>query len=349
MKNRQYSLDFIKIVATVFIVFHHYQQFISGVFDNGTNYYGGIFNFGYMVELFFVLSGYFMYPYMEKIKQGLTFKKFFTTRYLRLIPLVAIAAFAYQFLCLVHIKLVGGAAWFMYSRDLWSTIVAALGFQEGWIFTNNTYVNYPIWYVSVLLVCYILFYLGTYLSNKLHVSSRYFYLALLFFGIAISAYGWDLPFMNIYNARGYYSFFTGVLLSTYYFEKSSTKRESLTCFTIITVIIGLIAFKNNFIANGIEFTCTFILYPAIIVLFKNPIINKFFSSQIYQTIANIAFNAYVWQMPLLVALLIFVNTVPVGISFLTRESMWCFAVVNFLIGAISHFLLEKNIKKLIKA
>ena len=103
MKNRQYSLDFIKIVATIFIVFHHYQQFISGVFENGINYYGGIFNFGYMVELFFVLSGYFMYPYMKKIKQELSFKKFFTTRYLRLIPLLAIAAFSYQFLiCLAN-------------------------------------------------------------------------------------------------------------------------------------------------------------------------------------------------------------------------------------------------------
>ena len=106
MKNRQYSLDFIKIIATIFIIFHHYQQFICGVLDSGVNYYGGIFNFGYMVELFFILSGYFMYPYIEKIKHGLSFKKFFGARYIRLIPLVAIAAFGYQFLSLVHIKLV---------------------------------------------------------------------------------------------------------------------------------------------------------------------------------------------------------------------------------------------------
>ena len=133
MEKRQYSLDFIKVIATVFILFHHYQQFISGPFESGINFYGGIFNFGIMVEFFFILSGYFMYPYIEKIRQGISFKAFFLSRYMRLIPLVAIAAFAYQFLVLVHIKTVG-TAWFMAARGLWETIVAALGFQEGWVF-----------------------------------------------------------------------------------------------------------------------------------------------------------------------------------------------------------------------
>ena len=172
MKNRQYSLDFIKILATIFILFHHYQQYISGVFSNGINYYGGTYNFGYMVELFFILSGFFMYPYIKKIKNGLSLKDFFAIRYLRLIPLVAILAFIYQFFTLVHIKLVG-TAWFMQYPNLWSTLVASLGFQEGWVFTENIYVNYPVWYVSVVLVCYIVFYLATNLSMRLNISARY--------------------------------------------------------------------------------------------------------------------------------------------------------------------------------
>lgn len=33
-KQRDYSLDFIKIVATVFIIFHHYQQVTGAWFEN---------------------------------------------------------------------------------------------------------------------------------------------------------------------------------------------------------------------------------------------------------------------------------------------------------------------------
>lgn len=347
MKNRQYSLDFLKIIATLFILFHHYQQFVSNVFDSGINYYGGIFNFGYMVELFFILSGFFMFPYMERVKNGLTFKKFFATRYLRLIPLVAITAFAYQFFSFIHIKLVG-AAWFMYSRDIWSTLVASLGFQEGWVFVDNTYVNYPVWYISVLLVCYILFYFVTYLSQKLKISSRYFYLGLIFLGIAIISYGWNFPFMNIYNARGYYAFFTGVLLSTYYFERNTTKRESLICACITITLIGLIVFKYNLVSNGISYLCTFILFPAIVLLFKSSAICKIFSHKIYQTLASIAFNAFLWHMTLIVILLTIAKAVTTGINFLCRPSMWCFAIISFLVGTASYFLLEKNINKWLK-
>lgn len=80
-KQREYSLDFIKILATVFIVFHYYQQVIGVYFDKGINFYNGKFYFGYMVELFFVLSGYFMYSYIEKIQKGVTFRKFFLKRF----------------------------------------------------------------------------------------------------------------------------------------------------------------------------------------------------------------------------------------------------------------------------
>jgi len=94
-KTRQYNLDLLKVIATIFILFHHYQQYICGSFTNGLNFYGGIYNFGYMVELFFILSGYFMFPYIREIQLNKSFKSFFMPRYLRLIPLVAIAATSY--------------------------------------------------------------------------------------------------------------------------------------------------------------------------------------------------------------------------------------------------------------
>ena len=56
MKKRDYSLDLLRIFATTIIIFHHYQQG-SGAVYKYINFWGGGFYFGYLVELFFILSG----------------------------------------------------------------------------------------------------------------------------------------------------------------------------------------------------------------------------------------------------------------------------------------------------
>ena len=38
-KERNYSLDFLKIIATILIVFHHYQQILNVEF-RGVNFFG---------------------------------------------------------------------------------------------------------------------------------------------------------------------------------------------------------------------------------------------------------------------------------------------------------------------
>ena len=59
--------DLIKGIATVLIVFHHYQQVMDCRFS-GVNFFGGWFYFGVIVELFFVISGVFA-EYTEKLQQ----------------------------------------------------------------------------------------------------------------------------------------------------------------------------------------------------------------------------------------------------------------------------------------
>ena len=56
--ERKYSLDVLRIIATILIVFHHYGQ-VTGLYLEGhINYWNGRFYFGYVVEFFFLLSGY---------------------------------------------------------------------------------------------------------------------------------------------------------------------------------------------------------------------------------------------------------------------------------------------------
>ena len=94
--ERKYSLDVLRIIATILIIFHHYGQ-VTGLYLKGhINYWNGRFYFGYVVEFFFFFFVYFMYRYIGKITNGLTFKNFFLPRALRLLPLVFISGVTYE-------------------------------------------------------------------------------------------------------------------------------------------------------------------------------------------------------------------------------------------------------------
>lgn len=50
--ERKYSLDVLRIIATILIIFHHYGQ-VTGLYLEGhINYWNGRFYFGYVVEFF---------------------------------------------------------------------------------------------------------------------------------------------------------------------------------------------------------------------------------------------------------------------------------------------------------
>ena len=75
-RERIYSLDVLKILGTVIVVFHHYQQYMEVKFPNGVNYFFGQFFFGYVVELFFLLSGFFAWHYVKKSRMAFLFDNF---------------------------------------------------------------------------------------------------------------------------------------------------------------------------------------------------------------------------------------------------------------------------------
>lgn len=107
------------------------------------------------MELFFCLSGYFMFSYIEKIEGGLSFPRFYLKRYLRLAPMLLIGAVVYEFFLVTYHRIYT-SSWMDITASFWGIIIDALGIQDGWVLSNPC-VNNPTWYISVLLLCYILF------------------------------------------------------------------------------------------------------------------------------------------------------------------------------------------------
>ncbi len=346
VKQRFYSLDVLKIVATIFIVFCHFQQVSNVYYPNHLNFYGGKFNFGYMVELFFVLSGFFMFGYIKKIENGLSFKKFYLKRMQRLLPLVFIGAITYE--CVLYLyELLYQQTWFDIQPNLWGIIIDALGLQDGWIF-NNPCVNNPTWYISVLFLCYTIFFIITYLSQKVSISYKYFYLGMIFLGCGIQDYKINLPLLNGSSCRGFYAFFTGVLLSTYVQNRIIKKKEVLIALFLSFIIILNIIFYFDFVAMGLPYLLTFILYPSLIIILCTTKMKRLFANPIWGRWAQISFNVYIWHMPIYLGLCVIMKLFSITINFLNIYNMYYYCIITEIFGTISFFIIEKPLQKKIE-
>ena len=78
------NLDIIKILAAIAIVFHHYQQCFSVQFDSGA-LNKSLPLLGYLVELFFIISGFFAArTVVGTSKTKKSFFKYYRKKFLRL-------------------------------------------------------------------------------------------------------------------------------------------------------------------------------------------------------------------------------------------------------------------------
>lgn len=344
--ERKYSLDVLRILATVLIVFHHYGQ-VTGLYLEGhVNYWNGRFYFGYMVEFFFLLSGYFMYRYVEKIHKGLTFKKFFLPRALRLLPLVLISGVVYEVLLGIYQKVCGGD-WFGISITVWGVIINALGVQDGWVFANPM-VNNPTWYISVLLLCYIVFYLLTYLSKRWQVPHTYLFIFMVLLGCGARTFGLDLPFLNGSSCRGYYAFFFGVLLAEWLERLSAAKRsQNIYIFwgsvAAVALLLCLMVYKWAWVASGINFLMTFCFYPALIIIFSSKPLVRLFDHKFIGILGKITYDTYIWHCPNFLLLYIIPAITGRNWDLLTAKAMLVFTMVSFAVGAVSYYALERPI------
>ena len=172
-KCRENGIDFLKTIAAILIVLYHYQQVTGARFEHGLNFYGGKLYFGYVVEFFFVVSGFFMYPYIEKIRNGVRFLIFFLKRYFRIFPVMVVCAVTYVLAALVYERLYGFPP-YNHPMTLWGLVTASLGIHASWVIPSPE-INSPTWYISVLFLCYCLFYGVVVAAKRLKVSEKYFF------------------------------------------------------------------------------------------------------------------------------------------------------------------------------
>ena len=201
-KIRYHNLDALKFFAIIIICFHHYQQ-STGVKFNEINFYFGRFYFGYLVELFFILSG-FVIGLGSKNNPSISFKSFLGKRIIRLYPMCILSTLLVLVISIMrkvflHDKINFG---------LWYWFCAFLNLRVKVILPNN-----PLWYISVLILCYIIYYCILFFSKKYNINENYFFLLVILLGIIIKNKNIQLSLFDSQCARGYICFFGGGLYS----------------------------------------------------------------------------------------------------------------------------------------
>lgn len=338
--SRSYGLDFIKVLATIAIVLHHYQQVFEVRFDSHINFYGGWFQWGLLVELFFIISGYLMYRYSDVIFRGeITLSSWVYKRAKRLLPLVAVSAVVYEAILFVYWVRTGTFFASLGKLSGWDVIITGLGLQAGGVFSNAG-INNPTWYISVLLICYVVFYLITRFAKITKCRPCYLYIAMVIFGLGIIKTGIDGPFMNAYAARGYRSFFYGLLVAQFVQCCGITRKEMLSCGLITASILAVFAVKHAILGHGLDNVLCYVLYPCIIILLESEPAKKLFHP-FWGTCGQISFNVYIWHLTVCLAVALACNLANIQPDYNSIGVMYAVVALTVFVGILSWLFLEK--------
>ncbi len=180
---------------------------------------------------FFWLSGFLMfYVYERRLAAGeLTFKRYMLPKIKKLYPIMIVTAllvFGLEWagkLAFGYFPLHADGGELRYSPL--SLLMSLLGLQSGFMSDGDAMVvNGPSWFISILLVCYVIYYFVAAHVKKERARTA-IYAGMLLLGVAILLHPLNVPFLYFCNGRGYFGFFFGVLTAKYTLKYTLTNPE----------------------------------------------------------------------------------------------------------------------------
>lgn len=299
------------------------------------------------VEMYFIISGFlFTYAYKKKILEGMHFDFFFSKRLVRIFPLVAITTI---------VMYLGNLFLYKFDGKLWSCgTVSLVELYEDILLGGKAVVNKPltlngpIWYVSVLMLCYIVAYVLTKSTQKQH--SIYIYIIPIALGIMIQSSGVNYPMWNLNVARGYIAFFVGVilgeLLANFHLLTHGQRLflRIILLAELILVFVALTCFWNG--KFTIEWTNIFavLVFPEIIILLYDcKWLNKICSTKLFVWLGNISFGIYLWNFPIYIGLHILIRVGIIGPDVTSTKFLLYVAIIHIVVASISYYMIDKKL------
>lgn len=337
MSNRNTAIDLMKISGATLIVLHHYQQG-TGIVLRHIAFYGGKFNFGYVVELFFVISGLLTYRTFKNTDSLPSLWTFGMGKVRRIIPLLAISVMVESVLRYIYLRMTDGGK---LDFGLLDIFINAMGINWG-IFQVKT-INQPTWYLSVLLLCYLELYIVMWISRRLKIQPDYLWLFLMIIGTAANTYGWNGLFIGGSIGRGMFSFFAGTMLAKHLGQVK--RKKDWLLLVLPTVFMLLLKYFHDFVRGGVfVFYTLFLWIPIVVIAIRYiPQVKK---GRIIEVLGLSSFGVYIWNEPL--SIIRNMLSILTNANLQTKTAMTIFVICNWIVGVCSYFLIEKPIDNILK-
>ena len=303
VKTRFSGIDLVKVIATILILLHHYQQIFEFWQEGKLNFFNGNFNFSLMVDVFFIVSGFLMQN--SNARGQLTFGKFFKRKYFRFFPICFLATsfctvMQWAYLLTFHHffldNLPGNPI------GIWNYIVGISLFHTGWGINIGLPPDSPTWYISVLLICYIVFWMANDIEMKAKFSANVIYVFMIILGINIRTKGWNFALLNNNTARGYICFFIGAILYQILLNYEKVMQR-IIIILVLVLVLGIITKQAGFYSyfrDDLYYILVFLIFPGIIsVFYSTKWIDRIGSTKLISILSRSSFEAFVWHVPLL--------------------------------------------------
>ncbi|AXX22154.1 acyltransferase family protein [Serratia marcescens] len=340
LPNKIHSLDVLRGLAALAVVFWHWQHFFyvgdsakDVVFENQPFYNSLTILYKHgdaAVELFFCISGFIFYwLYSDLIsKKEIKVKEFITNRFSRLYPLyfiTFIVVLALQFLYKEH-----HGSYFVYQQnDLYHAtlnilMIPAWGFEHGWSF------NAPVWSVSIEMMLYCIFFIACSFKNR----GLYLIPIFIFIGQAILL-------MNYKIGIGVFSFFCGgatYILACTLIRKLGSKSIFIALGYLFIVWFFIIKFdiSNTLIVTGFGFSSLILFLTTSSII---PSLNAFLSR--FNWIGDMSYSSYLIHFPLQITFVLCANALGYGNDiFYTPMSITIFMAILIPLSLLTHKYFE---------
>ena len=345
MDRKHYDqLDSLRGIFIMGILIYHvnasfgsaFSEFLDPVYKYG-GYFGNYF--------FFMLSGFLIaFSYKYFLSQGqISFAWFIKKRLLKLYPLYFITTVVQLYLRILQNGTDGITAK--------SLLLNGLMMASGWIEDGFPF-NTPLWFVSVLILCYIIYYVVCRLSGTENRRYVGLVILLMIWGCVLEIRNWDIPFCYGYNGEGIINFFAGCLLFELYSSLDMVQIRKLSVLGIAVIGLWAVLSLYNtfpFVAADMRFVITFLICPTLILAALTvPVFRKALLFKPLVGFGRISMSIFFWHAPLLKIFMAFCLTFGILISN-PQAGFIAYILFVILFCTFSHIVLEKRLNELLGA
>ena len=334
MEKRYFDeLDSLRGIFIMGIVIYHIRDAFNGVFSEILDpiyKYGGYFG----NYFFFMLSGFLIaFSYKQIVREGrISFSGFLARRLIKIYPLYILSTIVQ--LCLMI--LLSGT----YGITAKTLLLNAFMMACGWI--EDTYpLNLPLWFVCVLMLCYILYFAVCRLTKTGNKKYIFMLLAFMLWGYILEIKNWDFPFCYACDGEGLLNFFTGCLLFEIYSGLDTIQKKRLSAVGLTALFaLAILSYYKGFsaVSGDIRIVITAIICTTVIfcALTVSPV-KKLLSFRPLQSLGKISMSVFCWHSPFLkISGILGIYSLPCQAGFIS------YLLLLILFCGLSHLTVEKK-------